>query len=305
MEIFYQGANITDMVQTRKCIVRDRAGSRCDSMELEFENASGWYAWGPREDDQIIVAHEKYNSGIMYVNTILPKDGRYRIIATALPCAARKKQNRSFIGQSLEEIMRSCAFSSGMGFQMFGIDGDIVIPYIEQDNEGAALFLHKLLALEGALLKCVNGKYTAIGIEYAQEQEALQSIELSSKQENVQYQRSGKTYRSVTIKTPYAEASAEDFIVPENHMRLEICTLPAMNNIQARRWARGKLFDLNRQSETVIMQSEFNPAFTAMSRMDFEGDTDATGQWLAEEAEHDLVNLTTEARLHRCITTIL
>lgn len=88
-------------------------------------------------------------------------------------------------------------------------------------------------------------------------------------------------------------------------MRLEICTLPAMNNIQARRWARGKLFDLNRQSETVIMQSEFNPAFTAMSRMDFEGDTDATGQWLAEEAEHDLVNLTTEARLHRCITTIL
>lgn len=179
MEIFYQGADITDMVQTRKCIVRDRAGSRCDSMELEFENASGWYAWGPREDDQIIVAHEKYNSGIMYVNTILPKDGRYRIIATALPCAARKKQNRSFIGQSLEEIMRSCAFSSGMGFQMFGIDGDIVIPYIEQDNEGATLFLHKLLALEGALLKCVNGKYTAIGIEYAQEQEALQSIELS------------------------------------------------------------------------------------------------------------------------------
>lgn len=305
MEILYQGANITDMVQTRTCIIRDRSGSRCDSIELEFENAAGWYAWGPREDDQIVVTHGKYNSGTMYVNTVLPEDGKYRIMATALPCAARKKQNRSFIGKTLEEIIRSCAFSSCMGFQIFGIDGNAVIPYIEQDNEGAALFLHKLLLLEGAVLKCMNGKYTAIGIEYAQEKEALQSIKLSSKQENVKYQRSGKTYKSVTIKTPYAEGSAEDLIVPENHMRIEISSLPVTNNIQAKRWARGKLFDLNRKNETLALQSEFNHAFTAMSRIDFEGDTDATGQWLVEETEHDFVNLTTRAKLHRCITTIL
>ena len=53
MEIYYQGADITGMVQVRKCIARDTSGGRCDSLEIEFDNAAGWYNWGPEEDDQI------------------------------------------------------------------------------------------------------------------------------------------------------------------------------------------------------------------------------------------------------------
>lgn len=304
MEIYYQGTEITDMVQTRRCIVRDGSGERCDSLELEFENAAGWYSWGPQEDDQIIVAHNGYDSGIMYVNTILPQDGKYRIMATALPCKARKRGNQSFIGQTVEEIMRACAFASGMDFQIFGIGGSTVIPYIERENAGCAAFLYRFLILEGAVLKCVNGKYAAIGIDYAQEREAEQTIEVLSQQEGTQYKRAGLTYKSVTVKTPYAEATAEDIAVAENHTRMTVNCLPAMNEVQAGRWARGKLLHLNRQSEVVTVQSEFNPGFSAMARIDITGDTDATGQWLVEETEHDFINLTTSAKLHRCIFTI-
>lgn len=304
MEIYYQGTEITDMVQTRKCIVRDGSGERCDSLEVEFENAAGWYSWGPAKDDQILVAHNGYDSGIMYVNTILPKDGKFRILAAALPCKARKKGNQSYIGQTIEEIMRSCAFASGMDFQIFGIDRNMKIPYIEREDAGCAAFLYRFLTLEGAVLKCVNGKYTAIGIEYAQSREAEQSIEVLAQQEGTQYKKAGASYKSVTVKTPYAEATAEDTSVPESGTRMTVNCLPAMNDVQAGRWARGKLLHLNRQSELVTVQNEFNPGLSAMSRIDIEGDTDANGQWLVEEAEHDLINLTTSARMHRCIVTI-
>lgn len=291
------------MVQVNKCIVRDTVAGRCDSLELEFGNAAGWYSWGPEEDDTIVVTHNGYNSGTMYVNRIMPEGGKYRIMAASLPCKARTKGNASFYQGKLADIMRSCAMVSGMDYRVFGIDGAAVIPYIERENEGCAAFLYRLLTLESAVLKCINGKYTAIGIEYAQKMEAAQTIEMSANQEGMKYKRSGNKYKSVTIKTPYATATAQDSSATGNNT-LTLNNIPAMNDIQAGKWARGKLLDLNRQCESVDMQDAFNAGITAMARIDIFGDTDANGEWIVEEAEHDLINLKTSAILRRCIWTI-
>ena len=144
MEIYWQGKDVTDFVQVRKCVVRDTCGGRCDSLELEFENAAGWSKWGPEEDDKIIVSQNGYDTGTMYLNTVLPEDGIYRILATALPCVTRKKEYKSFIGKTIEEIMRACGMVTGMGFAVYGIDQKTVIPYIQQENESAAAFLCRL-----------------------------------------------------------------------------------------------------------------------------------------------------------------
>ena len=48
------------------------------------------------------------------------------------------------------------------------------------------------------------------------------------------------------------------------------------------------------------MQNDFNPGLTALSRVDVTGDTDASGQWLVDEVEHDMKNLTTTATMRRC-----
>lgn len=305
MEIYYQGTNISDMVQVRRCILHDTAGERCDSLEIEFGNASGWYRWGPEEDDQIIVASNGYDSGSMYVNRILPEDGNYTILATSLPCKARMKACRSFYGKSLEEIMRICSAASGMDFRFYGVEKEIVIPYIEQETESCAAFLSRLLMLESAALKCVNGRYAAIGLEYAQNQDALQKVVLSANQEGTRYRRDGTTIRGLTIKTPYAEASAEDTSIAGTHAWLTISgAIPAKSPGQAARWARGKLLHMNRKCEHVVMQSTFNPFMTALTRVDIAGSTDAAGEWLVQEVEHDLIEKTTTTTMHRCIRTI-
>lgn len=305
MEVYYQGTDITDMVRVNSCIVRDTAGGRCDSLEIEFGNAAGWYSWGPEEDNKIIVAHSGYDSGIMYVNKILPEDGKFRILATSLPCRARSKANASFINRTIEEIMRACAAVSGMDYQIIGIDPQIVIPYIERNDEGCAAFLDRLLTLESAALKCLDGKFMAIGYEYAQDRTSSQIVTLSANQEGTKYRRDGTSYKKLTIKTPYACATAKDEAVAESHMQLVISgTLPVMNDIQAGRWARGKLFSLNRQCESLVMGNTFNAGLTAMTRIDIDGDTDATGEWIVDEVEHDMINLTTTATMRRCIWSI-
>lgn len=303
MEILYQGVDITDMVQVKACASRDTSDNRCDSLDIEFENAAGWYVWEPSEDDQIIVSHNGYDTGVMYLNAVLPADGTFRIIATSLPGTARTKAYQSFTGKTIEEIMRVCAMSCGMGFEIYGISAGTVIPYIQRENEGCAAFLHRLLKMEGAALKCVNGKLVAIGYDYAQSLDPHLTIEVSADQPGVEYKRNAQSLYALTVKTPYAQATAIDLAVPTDRGgRTVFC--PARDNIQAGRWARALLYHKNSKAESLTIESAFNPGFTAMTRIDIESATDAAGEWLIQECRHDFFNLRSTAKLQRCISSI-
>lgn len=304
MQVFYQGVDITKMVQVAKCICRDTSGDRCDSLDIVFENAAGWYSWGPKEDDQIIVSQDGYDTGIMYVNTILPEDGQFRIYATSLPCAARAKGYRSFTNRTAEDILRLCAAGSGMGYQLFGVEKNVVIPYLQRENESYAAFLCRWLEMEGAVLKCVDGKYTAIGIAYAQTQAARQTITVKPDQAGMEYRRNGRTYRTLRIVTPFASAGAEDIGVPGNHGGIILNYPPARNAIQAARWSRGLLLHTNRRSERLTMTTDLNVGYTAMTRIDIDGSGDAVGSWLIDDVTHDFINRRSTPRMHRCIDTI-
>lgn len=304
MHIIYEGADITDVVKTRQCVMHDVVGGRCDSLMLEFENAAGWYGWGPQEDDRIVVTHKGYDTGVMYLNTILPEDGRFRILATSLPCKARRRAYASYEGMTLEGIMRACAIEDGMDYRLCGIEQDIRIPYLQREYESSAAFLHRLLTLEGGVLKCINGRYTGIGIAYAQAQTPRQAIQLSARQRRAQYRRNGQSLYMLTVETPRARASAIDTAVPDQHTRLVVNQYPALDNTQAGRWARGLLLNANRQCERLTIETELNIGFEPMIRIDINGNTDANGQWLVEDVEHDFINHTSTTTLHRCITTI-
>ncbi len=302
MELWYEGRNITRYVQIRRCVVRDAAGGRCDSLEAEFEDAAGWRRWGPQEDDRILAALDGYDSGEMFVHSVQAENGRYRITASSLPCAARQRRSRSFTGRTVAEIVDACAMDCGMDRRLFGLDENAPIPYLQQENESAAAFLDRFLRLEGAALKCVNGRFAAIGIAWAQARAAARTLDAGGR--GVQYHRSGTAARSLTVRTPYAEATASDDAVPDTHIRVVTGAPPARSDVQAGRWARGLLLDRNRRCEIVTMASVFQPAMTAMTRIDLVGDTDAAGRWLVELAEHELVSGSTVTRLVRCVESV-
>ena len=304
MIITWQGTDITEYVTVRKAVARDTCGGRCDGLEMEFENAESWYRWGPEEDNTIRVTEGQWDSGTLYLNTIAPGDGKYRILATALPCSARKKEWRSYENKSIEEILRACAAMTGMEWQTFGIDEKLIIPYIQQENEGCAAFLHRLATLEGAKLKCVGGKYTMIGLDWAQDRDAATEITVKADQDGVDYRKSGSKDKGLLLVTPYARGEARDSAVADDHARQETNAYPALNNIQAARWARNLLKEKNRKCERVKIASTFNAAWSAMYRADISGGTDADGHWMMEEAEHDLINKTSNATLYRCIYSI-
>ena len=71
---------------------------------------------------------------------------------------------------------------------------------------------------------------------------------------------------------------------------------------QAMRFARGLLMMHNREAERLNISTTFDAGMTSMIRVDVEGNTDANGQWLVDEVEHDLHNGQSTAKLLRVLT---
>ena len=304
MQLFYEGRDITDYVDVRSCVFFDYAGEKLDTLVIELENATAWNRWKPQTDDRIEVRDGKYTTGRLYLSSPAPEDDRYKIIATSAPIAAKKRGWQSFEIKTLGEIFSVCAAACEMKYAFFGISPYISIPYIERENETYLQFLQRIMAMEGGTLKCINGKMTGISYSYAQDLTSKQTVQiLSTGQGSTYYSRPDKAFRSLTIKTIFANAQAADSAVVRGESAV-YTFLPAMSDLQASRWARGILLTNNRKADTVSLDTEFNQGMTALARVDVEGDTAATGEWLVEKAVHDFINHSTSVEMHRCIRTV-
>lgn len=304
MQLFYEGVDIAGKVDVVKCIHRDGCGGRCDCLELELEHAGAWYSWEPKQGDRIVAARDGYDTGTLYLNTILPQEGRFRILATSVPVTARRKRWASYEENTLGGILTLCAAECGMSGSLYGLNGSIMYPYLLRRDESGAAFANRLLEMEGAVLKTVNGKFAGIGVEYAQGLAAVQELAIGADQRSVIHmRRDDQMLYSLTVKTPYGECTA--YAPGAAGCGEEVLAhLPAMDDAQAGRWARNLLLMRNRRAEELTFSMEFNPGLSAMVRVDVQSATDAAGEWIVDETEHDFVRGISKAKLLRCLTDV-
>lgn len=303
MELYWAGVNITGHVNITGCVHRDVSGGRCDSVELTLDHASVWYRWGPKEDDEIILTHNGYSTGTLYLNAVIPTGDQYRILATSVKRAAARKAWTSYADTTLQELFEKCAAECGMSAKLYGIDGSLPYAFALRQREGVAAFLNRIGEWEGLNVKALDGAFRGVSVAYAQERSPEMSIEITSRQDGVTYRRRDNVkYTGVTVLSPYARAIARDAAVSGNNA--PILSLPATDNAQAGRWARGLLLMHNRKAEELTIEQGLNTGLSAMTRIEVTGETDMTGQWIAEEVEHDFLGGRTLAKLFRVIDTI-
>lgn len=304
MQLIYEGVDITGSVDIVSCVHLDAADGRADRLDMTMEHAGAWFRWGPKEDDTIEVVHEGYTTGRLYLSAVIPEGGRFRLAATSAPSAARRKRTRSYENRTFHQILDDCAAECRMGFAAYGANTDVRYRYMTRTNQTGAAFADWLCRMEGAALKLYDGMFLAIGIEEAQNGDAVQTLELAEDQQEAYYRRrAGERLRGISLVTPHADGSAEDADAAgadwEKHAEM-----PALDDRQAGRWAAGMLLHHNRQAETLEMTTGFSKELTAMARVDVESSTDAAGEWIIGSVTHDLVRETSTLRMARCLRAI-
>ena len=303
LTLLYEGRDITDDVDIIECVCRDVSGGESDCLNLKVDHADKWFNWNTQKNERIQVLRSGYDTKTMYLNTIVPEDGAYRIFATASKSVPFPQRWQAFEKKTLAAIMGTCAGECGMGARQHGVSGGITYEYLLRDNMSAPVFMEKLVNREGAVLKTLNGNYTAIGVKYAQGLPAMHELELNDDQLDSQYvDRRDLSWASVQIKTMFGSGIARDSNAKgQNRVLTDI---PVDNDAMAYRWAKGILLMHNRQSEILNIEMDFNPGYTAMVRVDVKSNTDAAGQWLIHEVEQNLLDGRTKAKMYRCVNGI-
>ena len=305
MELYWQGRNITRSVKIMGCIHRDMGHGRSDGLELTLDRAGDWYRWGPEQDDTVRVVMDGYDTGEMYLNTVIPEGRLYRVIATGLKRAAGVKSWGSYENVTLENLFDRVAAEARMAGRLYGVDGGIRYRYLLRKDEGCAAFLARIGELEGLRVKAEGGAIRGIALSAAQSRQAAARIAISAKQEGVYYRRQdNRKWTSLTVRTPYGSATARDTAAEGNNPRT-MTGLPVENNAQAGRWARNLLTAHNRKAEDIGLEPALDTRLKALERVDISGGTDMDGRWVVEEAEHDLFNRRTAVRLARVTETVV
>lgn len=304
VEIIYGGVDITERVQVAAASALDASDGRCDSLDISFEDAATWQGWGPQKDDRIEVRQGVYSTGEMYINATATEDGTFRILATAAKTAAFQRGHESFQNITLAKLMEKCAGECGMGWKLYGISGNIQYPFLLRDGCAIATFLAELAKREGCVLKTYGGRFTMISIAAAQELDPTQTITISAEQRGVRYvDKSYAKAPSLRAVSPWAAARAWDS-AQTNGKEITIGGANAHDAAAAGRMARGLLLHHNRQAESIAMSTELMPGWTAMARLNVEGNKLMNGEWIIDEIRHDLKGEKSDATLLRCITTI-
>lgn len=302
--LIYQGVDITDEVDIIECVCRDVSGAESDCLNLKLDHAENWFRWKPEKNDTIRVTRGGYDSNTMYLNTVVPEGGAYRIYATARKCAPMPERWQVFENQTLASIMRLCAGECGMGARLYGLSGGIQYPYLLRENLRAPAFLEHIANREGAVLKSLNGDFVAIGVQYAQSIAAMHEMELDDDQMDSQYiDRRDLAWSGVQIKSMFGSGIALDRNAG-GQLRI-ITDIPVDDDATAYRWAKGILTMHNRQSEILSIEMDFNPGYTAMVRVDVKSSTDAAGKWIIDSVEQNLLDGRTKARMLRCIDGVM
>lgn len=304
MELSWNGIDITDSVNITGCVHRESASGKSDCLELTLDHASRWYGYAPEEDDEIILTHGDYSTGKLYLNAVIPVGDQYRILATSVKRAAARRAWASYADTTLKDIFDKCGAECGMEGRLYGVDGRLPYPFALRQNEGAAAFLNRIGEWEGLCVKARNGAFLGVSVLLAQERDAETGLEISAKQEGVTWRRRDNLkYTGLTIQTPWASATARDADAKGNNAPIITC-LPAMDNAQAGRWARGLLLMHNRKTETLTIDKGLDTSLVPLAKVEVSGGTAMSGDWLVDNAEHDIFNGRTTANLLRVIESV-
>lgn len=304
MQLFYEGTDITDSVSLSQATCIDSAGDGADCLSVKMESASDWLRWSPKRDDKIELVADGYRTGAMYIDVMTPDASGYGIMACSMPSAARRRAWASYERVTLGQLIRMLASEMDMGVKLYGVPEHARYAYLVRRNETTAGFLSRVLAMEGAVLKCCCGNLVAVSVEWAQNQSATQELELSGDLQGVTVTSvDGVGYGALSIVTPGGTGTARDYARPDDR-ELVLANESAEGIVQAARWARGRLLIENRQRTKLQWAMAYNPSMTALIPVSIAGPGDLSGDFLVQTAKHDFVALTTDVTLYRCVDTI-
>gem|GEM_PF-719403 len=304
MNIIYNGIDITNSVEPLKINLIDNAGGVPDSIECIFSDIDGlWSKWKPLKNDTFEIKQEGYSTGIMYIDELIQRDGRFQLKALSIPQHSKTARSQGWENVRFLEFVTEIAGRYDFTVQTYGIKNH-VYQRVDQIEQADFSFLSYRCMLEGYALK-INNKSIIIYDEHYQEQQSIDAVNSviykSDILNNFEFKnKSTNIFQKCLIKS----SGASGFIKGEfEDKRIYGSTLTKQiycsNQSEANRYAKSYLRAFNKEMITGDFYIKLNTNYAAGTNVEVREIGIFDGKYFISRLVHDLVNSRTSIYLRK------
>ncbi|WP_044480436.1 phage late control D family protein [Paenibacillus antibioticophila] len=304
MQVIYNGTDISPSIQATQAIITDRSGGHPDAVTLQFSDTEGlWSQWKPTKGDTLRVMEAGFDSGLMYIDEISQRAGRFGIGALSIPQESKTARSQAWESVRFMEFATQIASRYGFNLKSYGIDNHLY-ERVDQVEEPDFSFLAGRCSLEGYTLKIADQSvviYDESSYEKIAPDPQLAVIQESSMNGDFAFiDKSVGIYEKCIIRGQTAaefiegEFSAAGVAGPTLIKRMYVS-----NKVEANRWARGILRSHNKHMITGSLTIDLNINYAAGTTVQIADTGMFDGVFFIDSLTHDLINNRTKLKLRK------
>lgn len=264
IQITYKGVDITDSVSINRCYHDMYACGRSDELHLRVNDASNlWDRWAPEVGDEIMVDYGTIGTGVMFVASATPMNGKYDIAAQSAPASGYEARYKAWSMVHLKQIGAEIAEKNGLSFASYGVE-DRLYPYILQAGESDFSFLNTRAKLEGCAFLIFNKTLVLYSEPYMEAVEPSETLDVTLDGDYRYIDRRADLYASCIVESGIYSGS---FSVGNDSGRiLRPQGIGSVGgNDEAERFAKNLLRSVNKGCCGGFVRSQILPGYAAAS----------------------------------------
>ena len=123
MTLIYNGTNLLPHCKPMSCRMHDQAGGAGDWLTVTLSDAQTlWPRWDPQRGDTLRLQDGDFDSGVLFVDDLIPMPGTFRILAVSVPLEARRVRTKIWRDVTLLELAGDIVRQAGMKLSTFSTE---------------------------------------------------------------------------------------------------------------------------------------------------------------------------------------
>lgn len=288
LRVYINDKDITESIAVASCYYEQHAEGEADSLSITFSDTrKQWANWKPSaEGDTVRITDGALDSGKLYLDSLKPENGNYKLQAYSTPKSAFSVKSRSFDGISLPELARKIASDNGLTAKLYSVP-ETQCKYAQQRGQSDLAFLHAMCKRAGVSFIVYNCALCLYGEKQIESKEAAKTITLGLKDSYTVTDDKQAAYSSCELRNGTYTGTAKDSGVKTGKVYRDTVRAAWAGQADANAAAAARLRELNKGTKRaeLTMSTQRQIAAGSVIRLVCTG---WTGKAFVYRVRHDM-----------------
>lgn len=249
LRVYVNDVDITEQISVHGCIYETHAEGQADTLEITFaDTKKQWANWKPSDQKDIVrIEDGSLDSGDMFISRVEPQDGVYKLSAASVPKTMFAVKSRVFSSMSLPALAAKIAGDNKLECKTYSVP-EVTMPYIAQQGESDAAFLHRICASSGCSFLVFNGDLCVYSQAAIEGREPSKTLTLAMGESCNIASDAQAAYQAVELRNGTYTGTASDPDITTGKVYREAVTASWASAADANAAAAARLRQLNKNT---------------------------------------------------------